>query len=188
MGLWCFVRRWTSRQVSLNTHKDRKRLQAVVTNMSSALKTPKLPWFVHYTKHWSPLYDPGHKYLPPAEWKQVLLDSLYTLVPSGKNLECFRMWEALEAGSIPIVANRLQPQCGDSWVPFREAGTKVVFLDDWAELPAFVGRVFASDAALAQVHDHQRELVAWYKGFKTRHYTKLLNLLIRAYEAKTSAT
>eukprot|EP00667_Euglena_gracilis_P008194 EG_transcript_8296 len=171
--------------VSLNTHRDRKALQAIVARMSTQNSTPRLPWFVHYTKHWSPNYDPSHKYLPPADWKRVLLDSLYTLVPSGKNLECFRMWEALEAGSIPIVVNRVQPSCGDSWVPFGEPGSQVVFLNDWEELPSFVEGVLASEEALAKAQGLQNALVTWYHGFKLRHYTKLLNLLIRAHMAKT---
>ena len=33
----------------------------------------------------------------------LLLDSTFTLCPAGHNPECYRMYEAAEAGSIPIV-------------------------------------------------------------------------------------
>eukprot|EP00997_Jenningsia_sp_PLL12_P010769 NODE_811_length_1436_cov_103.269647_g671_i0.p1 GENE.NODE_811_length_1436_cov_103.269647_g671_i0~~NODE_811_length_1436_cov_103.269647_g671_i0.p1 ORF type:complete len:364 (+),score=87.98 NODE_811_length_1436_cov_103.269647_g671_i0:247-1338(+) len=172
--------------VSLNTHRDRKRLKDIVTSNLTAVAAHGAQWFVHYTKHWSPKYDASHNYLMPPAWKEVLLDSLYTLVPSGKNQECFRLWEALEAGSIPVVVNGRQPQCGDSWVPFREEGNPMVFLDSWEELPVYLEEVAATEASRRLAESRQSRLVKWYASFKNRHYTKLLNLLVRAAERKRS--
>jgi hypothetical protein len=39
------------------------------------------------------------------DYMQVVLDSVFTLSPAGHNPECFRLYEAMEAGSIPILTN-----------------------------------------------------------------------------------
>lgn len=45
--------------------------------------------------------------LPPPEYQKILLDTVFTPCPMGNvNLECFRVYEALECGSIPIVEKR----------------------------------------------------------------------------------
>ncbi len=36
--------------------------------------------------------------LEPDRYQKALLDSRFTLSPAGHNAECFRTWEALEAG------------------------------------------------------------------------------------------
>jgi hypothetical protein len=60
------------------------------------------PNFFHIT-------DTGKKnFLPRTEYKTVLLDSAFAPCPMGNlNLESFRVYEALECGSIPIVEKRL---------------------------------------------------------------------------------
>ena len=37
-------------------------------------------------------------------YASILMDSVFTLCAGGINPESFRLWEAIEAGSIPIVA------------------------------------------------------------------------------------
>ena len=41
-----------------------------------------------------------------ARYRSTLLNSSFTLSPVGTNDECFRFWEAIEAGSIPIFVPR----------------------------------------------------------------------------------
>ena len=38
-----------------------------------------------------------------SDYRKVLLNSTFTLSPMGHNLECYRWFEAAEAGSIPII-------------------------------------------------------------------------------------
>ena len=69
--------------------------------------------------------------LSAKNFKQVLLDSVFTLSPSGHNPETFRLYEAAEAGSIPIVdytdVGNLEAQAPDIYWP-RHRGGDTVFL------------------------------------------------------------
>lgn len=40
---------------------------------------------------------------PSQEYEQTLRDSIFTLCPAGKNPDQYRVWEAIMAGSIPII-------------------------------------------------------------------------------------
>jgi hypothetical protein len=60
-------------------------------------------------------------------WRQVLLQSTFTLSPSGAAFECFRWFEAAETGSIPVVTEhdlRRAKRC--SMVPFEGAPFLIV--------------------------------------------------------------
>ena len=51
--------------------------------------------------------DAGAVPLPPAEYREVMTESVFAPCPMGRlNLECFRLYEALECGAIPIVERR----------------------------------------------------------------------------------
>ncbi|RLN37203.1 hypothetical protein BBJ28_00013256, partial [Nothophytophthora sp. Chile5] len=104
----------------------------------------------------------------PAAYVSTLQQSVFTICPLGKNPEQYRIWEALAAGSIPIV-EELPPQCQppgvfyhpaypDSWrcVPedvhgvLRRLKAPVLFVGDWKrDLPRLMDRYFtrAKDGA-----------------------------------------
>jgi hypothetical protein len=52
------------------------------------------------------LYN-GHN-LPTEAYRRTLLESVFTICPSGHSSETFRLFEAVEAGSIPIVDRALE--------------------------------------------------------------------------------
>jgi hypothetical protein len=56
----------------------------------------------------TPLSTPEHRrLLAPSAYYDLLFDSTFSPCPMGNvNLECFRLYEALECGSIPIVERR----------------------------------------------------------------------------------
>eukprot|EP01079_Euglenida_sp_SAG-EU17-18_P002010 gene2010-3013_t len=117
---------------SLSTNKLRQSLASFLKDLSGrkdwgipGLGRAGLKVFEHYNSQWNRDYSAERGYLPPLELKQVLLRSLYTLVPEGGSPETFRLYEALECGSIPILksvdpfirtgSNRF---CGDPLWPY----------------------------------------------------------------------
>ena len=104
---------------SLNTNPARlmldEKLRALMDQhkddaSSSKSKGPTLPTvrdgFVHNTATWQlelPKEVQEGLAMPAEEYRRVLLQSVFTLCPSGHNPETFRIFEAAEAGSIPIV-------------------------------------------------------------------------------------
>jgi hypothetical protein len=87
--------------------------------------------FIHKTKHFN-----SDDYLSTEEYCEVLSQSLYTICPQGHaNNETFRIFEALEAGSIPVVLKNSEAHpfnpgywnylfTGEPFFPF-------VVADDW---------------------------------------------------------
>jgi hypothetical protein len=119
--------------------------------------------------------------MPVVMYRETLLASVYTLCPAGHNPETFRLFEAAEAGSIPIVEvapfgggrgranNRDRASeadkksgCHDPWRPFRASGAPFVWLESWAELPATLAALRADPEAVQQ---QQRAVVEWYRAY-----------------------
>ena len=111
-----------------------------------------------------------------TEYLPLLLNSTFTLCPSGKNPEQYRIWEALMAGSIPIIERphfpskpELNPaygatmRCTDSDVHrvLRKYHAPVLYLEDWRQLPQLISRLSSSDIVKLR-----RELRLWFRELK----------------------
>jgi hypothetical protein len=66
---------------------------------------PKARAFLYMAEHWDA--DPNsdrNTYIRPERYRSIMLDSVFTLCPKGHSIEQFRLYEAIESGSIPILA------------------------------------------------------------------------------------
>lgn len=105
--------------------------------------------------------------LNPHSYTEVLLDSVFTLAPAGHNPECYRMYEAVEAGSIPVfVKDDLYITEQNMAHPCREAlyhwyDAPILVLDSWDELYPSVESLMNDLAALDEI---QTKLTIWYDG------------------------
>ena len=92
-------------------------------------------------------------------YREVLLKSSYTLCPVGTADDCFRFWEAIEAGSIPIFVRRnpkSRPGCPDAFEDVLATNPPIVILDSWEQLPEFAASVTES-----QINQQRIELARW---------------------------
>ncbi|CAN0261209.1 unnamed protein product [Ectocarpus sp. 12 AP-2014] len=126
--------------------------------------------------------------LNASQWRDLLLRSRFTVSPGGHNPETFRTFEALEAGSIPIISKsdytdpafhkeiRVEA-CGTgdaAWntvaaSPFAQA----VSVDTWEDLPELLDRLHAEpDSFLDRL---QADCSAWYDALMNRTYASLLH-------------
>lgn len=129
--------------------------------------------YVRNTEHWRPTLPPNSdnrtaataidKPLPAAKYQQVLKESVFTLAPPGHNPETFRIFEAAEAGSIPIMDRRTNPtECVNPWRPFLDSNAPVVWIDDWNKVDEVLLSLYAQkDRVLKMQHD----LLQWYDRF-----------------------
>ena len=135
-----------------------------------------------YRKAGCSVQKPGSK-ISQDEYREVLLDSAFTLAPAGHNVECFRMWEAAEAGSIPVLLiNETSVQGGNvtrtgcslhpdvATAPFLWATS----LDDaWTQM-----------STLGNDHDalnaRSRAVRAWYGRYMTNSIGQFESLLEKA--------
>jgi hypothetical protein len=103
--------------------------------------------------------------LGPEEFSQLLSNSVFAPCPMGNvNIECFRTYEALEWGAIPIVEKRwgfdyYRELLGDHPMPT---------VDSWSEARRIVKAMLQNGDEIDRV---QRECMDWWKGYK-RTYTE----------------
>ena len=71
-------------------NSGREHLSEIINNNKSRNK--KLPTFVQISPKWKTPMKNSNNYM------KVLLDSTFTFAPTGRNPECFRLFEAVEAG------------------------------------------------------------------------------------------
>jgi hypothetical protein len=81
------------------TDPSRQRLLDVVRNDTLI---PPARAFVHVSDKWHA--QAGHSdYVGPAAYADAMQQSAFCLCPKGHSVEQFRIYEALEAGAIPVL-------------------------------------------------------------------------------------
>lgn len=88
-----------------------------------------------------------------AQFREVLRDSTFALCPSGSGPNSIRLWEAIMAGSIPVIMADTYAPPGDPWLWEQAA----VFCEETAqavrELPDRLEAIAADPARLAALQD-----------------------------------
>jgi len=116
---------------------------------------------------------------------EALQDSIFTLCPFGKNPETYRIWEAFETGSIPILRTYdpssmgADSQCDDPFALLIESEAPVVWVAEWHQLEAVL-EPYLDDPKKLQ--DLQSRMLWWWQKFKLR-YRHLFYALVDNYFA-----
>jgi hypothetical protein len=149
------------------TSRSRSVLKQVVTD--SLLKPEKMAkWngFIHITDKWKMNPTATNGYVDPDRYRQILLNSVFTLCPTGHNPEAYRIFEALEAGSIPILS--LDPwyyhhRCKSAFRPFRDAGAPFIYLNGgWNKLEGILENRMSN---MTWLKERQQAVRTWYKNW-----------------------
>jgi hypothetical protein len=102
----------------------------------------------------------------PKDCEGFLQESTFAPSPMGNaNLECYRVYEALEAGSIPIVERRLtldyyRKLLGDHPMPT---------VSNWREARSFIEKTIKQPE---QLNAMQKECMQWWAGYKADYILK----------------
>lgn len=114
---------------------------------------------------------PGSRACTPSEYREVLLNSTFVPCPMGNvNLDSFRVYEALECGSIPIVEKRLQLDyfrrlLGDHPIPT---------FSTWAKAAQFISALQADPQKL---HNVRNNCFAWWRSYKQLLQERIVQFL-----------
>ena len=99
--------------------------------------------------------------MSPDEYAKTLQASVFTLCPKGHSVEQYRIYEALEAGSIPVLElhgdylrTKLPPEY------FVSSG--LLFVESWSDAPAAMQKLVMDQAALDA---RQQQISKWYTGY-----------------------
>ena len=121
--------------------------------------------FVHIVGQWSKKLTKSNGYILPGEYRRVLMNSSFTLCPQGHNPEAYRIFEAAEAGSIPILVlddSYKSHECKCSFKPLVDSGAPFVFLEHWGQLPSFLFEVQKDPLRIQRM---QANVMHWYSRF-----------------------
>ncbi|CAH1392920.1 unnamed protein product [Nezara viridula] len=126
-----------------------------------------------------------HKWLPNeseesrAEYLSILQDSDFTLNPVGENTECYRIYEAVELGSIPIVEDNMTPGlCVSSLRLLKKFNPPFVFVKNWKNLHEVLQ---TDNLNLENIIEQRVKLLLWYNIFKKNIVTYFLNILKESF-------
>ena len=105
-------------------------------------------------------------------YTQALMNSDLTLSPVGKNSECYRIYEAMSLGSVPVIEDVMTPgECGskhsEDSAPSRllkQYNAPVIYIKSWHELPEILEREKA--LSLDDIVTRRKNLIKWYHDFK----------------------
>ena len=104
--------------------------------------------------------DGVRRQFSPAEFSRVLLDSIFSPCPMGNvNIECYRVYESLECGAIPIVEKRLtldyyRKLLGDHPMPTVRS---------WSEARRMIWKMLRNPG---DVDCLQKQCVTWWAQYK----------------------
>jgi hypothetical protein len=118
--------------------------------------------------------------LGPVAYTAWLCNSRFALVPAGNSHETIRLYDALEAGAIPIMVR-------SPFVSARDAlGARgeppIILLDSWDQLPDAIGPyVAADDSALNTLEQRRQAIMSWWCAFKSEQQNKTRDLITRAF-------
>jgi len=174
---------------SQNTNNARKSL---ADNIDNNRHTSKLPIFTRMAKEWTHEVDiTENEQLGTDEYMGALLDSIFTISPAGHSPECFRIFEAVEAGSIPVLSyddmhgisrpnpnNRkdlrnVEHPCKN---PLRHwYGAPIVVLDSWSDLYPTLDSLLKDPLALDEM---QVKLRMWYNDYMQKSVQKFEDFVL----------
>lgn len=157
------------------TSASRKHLKKVVSQDSFKAMDFKFAW--HSVDTWTADIKKGG-YMKPQEYRRILLSSQFTLCPAGHNPESFRIFEACEAGSIPVLTSdnwtsnkdeisaktqaTTTQRCHDPYRVLLDSGAPFVMLDDWNELPLMLEHARRNASYVFEKHLQVQE---WYARY-----------------------
>lgn len=130
-------------------------------------------------------WPPNETYESMGRYLKTLTDSDLTLNPVGFNTECYRIYEALSLGSVPVVENVLTPgQCdsksGNS--PLRllkEFNAPLILIEDWNDLNDLLETESKLDLQVKV--ERRKRIVTWYENFKVKMKNRLLTIVRKTF-------
>jgi len=157
--------------ISLSTSHTRQELADIARGLNHHS-------FIHTISEWNKDFV---GYLGPQEYKEKLLHSIFTLSPSGHNVECYRIYEACDAGSIPIIEDvDAHPgvSCKDSLAPFKNSNAPFIYLKNWKDLPDLLDQLLQDPEWIFR---RQIELLEWNRKFKLAAISDFENRLAQMW-------
>jgi len=122
-----------------------------------------------------------------SDYVRILRDSDLTLNPAGKNVECYRIYEAMAVGSVPVIEDTtVSATCGTPTSNshlrvlrlLKQFEAPVIYISDWHELLSILQREQLMTSA--DVIARRINIVRWYQKFRR----KMRDVFVRVIGSK----
>lgn len=160
----------------------------ILANRLSKVKTHNgnnnsLPIYTAFSRRWSAIDEVKNvdaNKLNPQSYMEVVLDSIFTISPAGHNAECFRLHEAVEAGSIPVLIKEdLYSSSGDCVEPLHHwQDAPIIVLNSWDEVSLMVDVLLGH--GIEWLDQMQQDLREWYDGHMRKVVREFEDYLMEA--------
>jgi hypothetical protein len=134
--------------------------QRLATAWDGAAETSGIPTDrvkFHLAQEWAADTSQGN--FEPSKYAAILQDSTFTLCPQGNSIDQFRIYEAIESGSIPVVA--LENGLANKTLAPGTMASPMIFIVQW-EPDTFV-QLAAMERDVAGIAARQNALQTWYQ-------------------------
>lgn len=139
--------------------------------MLSMIYSNNLSCFISADLRWA-----DKRGIPVLEYHRILLDSKFTFTPWGNNPESLRLYEALEAGSIPIYQLLPNHETDFFWNNMRDSGIPVV--SDWEEVPGLIEMLLSDPEELNRL---QKKITDWWVNYKLEFQLRVKQVIDRSF-------
>lgn len=115
-----------------------------------------------------------------SQFIEALLSSDLTLSPVGMNSECYRIYEALSLGSVPVVEDKMTPGRCDRASPapmrlLKRLNAPVIWIANWTHLPDILRQEQA--LSFQAIVKRRKYVVSWYEKFKNQMRVYFLKVI-----------
>lgn len=129
----------------------------------------KYPWIekgvLNMKNKWTKYLTDTKHYSKPADYRNTLLNSVFTFVASGQSPEAFRVYEAIDAGSIPVFSfdrSYFNAGCKNSFAPFINSNAPFVWVNGWETAPEILDSLLKDKKKIERM---QLDLLQWRAKF-----------------------
>ena len=123
-------------------------------------RIPASKRFMQISQNWHATAN-NEEYVAPMQYSEVMMQSAFSICPKGHSVEQFRIYEAIESGSIPVMdlkdgylAEHLPPAYMDS--------PMLLLTDGWDSVVDEMQRLWDNPAELRK---RQQALITWYDDY-----------------------
>ena len=112
------------------------------------------------------------KQMQPHEYRAAIQESAFTFAPQGRGPSSFRLSEALELGSIPVLSD-----IDTVHLPYGEHPLPVIENSQWETAPSELMKMYAENPEM--MDELQRRVFTWWRAWKHAYQLNLACLVER---------
>ena len=132
--------------------------------------------FMQISQNWHGQAN-NDEYVSPEKYQKIMQDSVFSICPKGHSVEQFRIYEAIESGSIPVMELHSTKVHGylEQHLPPEYITSPMLLLDSWSDVVPEMLKLWRDPEALRK---RQKDLLEWYDHFMRNKMVELEDELI----------